>query len=545
MPVRWIVVVAVALAAAAGVALMYALQRPDAPTPANAVEARFPEAESSHTAAATSPPTLADIASTARDLHRNAALYDLLADSDVARVRALLAEAQTLPASTHRYDLSRVLYLRFVSLDPVAAANHLLDNTAKPSWVSAVFRSWAHKDFDAALAYASELGPLARQAAAEAILELDVSAAQREAAVALLQSPDALANVLLWEGRLYEGRDVAEAWRRAEGIPQANWKERRRILGEVAAAWARADPLAAMAAVEALDPVSREKVQPIALRAWADADPHGAVDWLLGREAHKRPQELVAAAMESLAAQDPDAAINVLTTMPEPTRGQALSATLTAMASVDADKSLAVYEALDAREKAQVSMRHFASSLAQAAPGRAMSWLLDLPDNARKMALPFVVTLAHLADRELVLRRIGAMENPALQHRAVREIVGAEVERDPLAAWRWATSLTAVPDRSVASAVFDEWHHVDAAAALNALSEVRQSVRDRVLEEAVLERVTVHPAQAERLFAAMDSPSSKARVAPALVRYFTDTNPNPTKAEMYQQFIAKAGGHGR
>ena len=540
VPARRVVVIAVTLAAVGGV-LLYALLRGDAPVPAVVDEVRRAETERTHTAPATSPPTLADIASAARDFQRNAALYELLATSDVAGVQALLAQARTLPASLHRYDVSRVLYLRFVSLDPVAAANHLLDNTAKPSWVSAVFRSWAHKDFDAAVAYASELGPLARQAAAEAILELDVPAAQRQAAVALLRSPKALANALLWEGRLFAGRDVAQAWRLAAGIPTANWKERRRLLGEVAAAWARTDPLAAMAAIEALDHAGdREKVQPIALRAWADADPHGAVDWLLAREAHKRPQELVAAAMESLAAQDPDAAMNVLTTMPEPARGQALTATLTAMAGADVDKSLAAWEALDARERTQVSMRHFASALTQAAPDRAMSCLLDLPDDARAMASPVVMTFAHATDRDLVLRRIGAIENAALQHEVAQQIVFEEVERDPLAAWRWAISLPAVSEWSVASAVFDKWYRVDAQAALDALSEVRGGVRDRVLEEAVAARVTFDPDQAETLFAAMDSSSSKARVASALVRYFTETNPNPEKAEKYREFVGSA-----
>ena len=40
--------------------------------------------------------------------------------------------------------------------------------------------------------------------------------------------------------------------------------------------------------------------------------------------------------------------------------------------------------------------------------------------------------------------------------------------------------------------------------------------------------------------AAMDSSFSKARVAPALVRYFTETNPNPEKAKMYGKFVGSA-----
>ena len=539
MAIRWVVVLIAVTLAAAGAVVWYALQRPDAPAPApDAPPAE--ETEPTRTAAAPAPATLTDIAAMPRDFRRNAALYDLLATADVARVKALLVEARTLPAAMHRYDISRVFYLRFVSLDPVAAADHLLANVSKPSWVNAVFRSWAHKDFDAAVAYAAKLGPLARQAAAEAILELDVSTAQRDAAIALMRTPQALANALLWEGRLHAGQDVADAWRRAGAIPRANWKERRRLLGEIAAEWGRTDPLAAMAAIEALNSVDREKVQPIALQAWADVDPYAAVDWLLARESHQRPQELVAAAMSSLADQDPDAAINALTTMPEPTRGQALSATLTAMAGADADKALAAYEALNRRERAQVSMRYFATALAEAAPARAMSWILEMPEDERGIGLSLVMILAHKADRDLVLRRIGATEDPALQHTLARQIAFGEVERDPRAAWRWANSLPAVAERSVVGRVFDRWHRVDAAAALDALSELRGDARDRVLEEAVASRVILDTDEAETLFAAIGSSASKARVAPALVRYFTKINPYAKKADMYREFVEES-----
>ena len=131
-----------------------------------------PETAAAENRGPTSPPrpSLADIALEPMDFRRNAALYELLVAADTPRIRALLAEVSTLPASLHRYDISRVIYLRFVSLDPAAAANHLLDGIAKPSWVRAVYRAWAHMDYAAAVAHAATLGPLARQTAAQAHL---------------------------------------------------------------------------------------------------------------------------------------------------------------------------------------------------------------------------------------------------------------------------------------------------------------------------------------------------------------------------------------
>lgn len=542
MPTRWIVSIALALTTV-GAVLWYALAAPDTPAPGPPAVRPERDAEHTDTAASPAPRTLADIASEARDFHRNNALYDLLAGADAARVQALLAEAPSLPAALHRYDISRVLYLRFVSLDPVSAANHVLENPAKPSWVNAVFRAWAHADFNAAVAHAATLGPLARQAAAEAILELDVPYAQREAAAALMRASAALANSVLWEGRLFEGRDPAEAWRLADAIPKSNWKERRRLLREAAEAWARTDPFVAMAAIEALDPITGEKTRSHALRAWAEMDPHAAVDWVLAREPHKRPQELVAAAMESLAAEDADAALTTLSTMPEPARGHALSAVLSTLVSVDAGKSIALYQSLAAHEKAQVSMRNLALPLGRAAPDQALSWALGLPDDVRGTALPLVAWGAYDADRERLLRKIGAMENPDAQHGVANQIVGSEVERDPLAAWRWATSLAPISGGSAASTVFRQWHDRDPEAALAALTDTPAGeMRDRVLEEAVFSRVTWHPAQAEALFARIDSAAAKARAARPLVDYYTNVNPNAEKAEQYGKFAKDAGG---
>ena len=542
VPTRWIVAIVLTLTVV-GAVLWYLLAGRDTSAPEPPVTHTELETGSAETPAPPATPTLADIAAEARDFHRNNALYELLADADAARVQALLAEAPTLPAALHRYDIWRVLYLRFVSLDPAAAVDHLLATTAKPSWVNAVFRAWAHRDFDAAVAHAATLGPLARHAAAEAILELDISHAQREAAAALMRTPAALANAVLWEGRLFEGRDLAAAWRLAEDIPKSNWKERRRLRIEMAEAWVRTDPFVAMAAIEALHPIFQEKVQPHAVRAWAEVDPHAAVDWVLAREPHKRPPELVVAAMESLAAEDTDAALTTLATMPEPARGQALSAVLSTLADVAPGESIALYQSLAAHEKAQVSMGNLAHQLGRAAPDKALSWALGLPDDVRGTGLALVAWRAHDADRERLLRKVGAMEDPEIQHKVANHIVGGEVERNPRDAWRWAMSLAPIASGSAASAVFRHWHDRDPEAALEALTDTPSGeVRDRVLEEAVSARVTLHPAQAEALFEHIDSASAKARAARSLVNYYTDINPNSEKAEQYGQFAEGAEG---
>ena len=86
--------------------------------------------------------------------------------------------------------------------------------------------------------------------------------------------------------------------------------------------------------------------------------------------------------MESLAAEDADAALTTLSTMPEPARGQALSTVLSTLAGVAPDKSIALYQSLAAHEKAQVGMRdlgNLAHQLGRTAPDKALSWALGCP----------------------------------------------------------------------------------------------------------------------------------------------------------------------
>ena len=128
--------------------------------------------------------TLADIALIEDDFSRNAALYALIGDAPQARVEEWLAEVDTLPATRHRPDLARVLYIRFAVLDPEAALQHVLRGATRASWLVAIFRTWGQLDPNAAAARAATLLPSARAAASRALLELDLPRAELRAILA-------------------------------------------------------------------------------------------------------------------------------------------------------------------------------------------------------------------------------------------------------------------------------------------------------------------------------------------------------------------------
>ena len=59
---------------------------------------------------------------------RNAALDRVVADADRQRIEALLAAVAAMPRGSQRDDVARVLYVRFVSLQPGPAVAHALRN---------------------------------------------------------------------------------------------------------------------------------------------------------------------------------------------------------------------------------------------------------------------------------------------------------------------------------------------------------------------------------------------------------------------------------
>ena len=185
--------------------------------------------------------TMAQIAEVVNAFERNAALYEFVADSDRGRIEALLAEASGLPETPHRDDIARVLYIRYASLDPAAAAAHTLRHRTEPDVVAAVFRAWAHTDLDGAVARAAELPTGARRDAARAILQLDLPATDREAIAERLNVTLSIAEIDEVPG--VRGSQPGEAYDTALARIGAivDDEARRSGLASVAAAWAAAE----------------------------------------------------------------------------------------------------------------------------------------------------------------------------------------------------------------------------------------------------------------------------------------------------------------
>ena len=138
---------------------------------------------------------LAEIAEITDDFSRNAAMYRLAEGATREQIEDWLAEVETLPSSPYRYDVARVLYIRFAVLAPEAALEHAQAGSTKPAWLEAVFRTWAQLDPEAAIVRAASLGSSAKPAASRALLQLGLTVGELRLVSERLDEPE-----YLWTG---------------------------------------------------------------------------------------------------------------------------------------------------------------------------------------------------------------------------------------------------------------------------------------------------------------------------------------------------------
>ena len=205
----------------------------------------LPEPPTDKPTVAPTPPTLAEVAALADDFERNKALYELVAGSGRAQVEDLLDQTFDLPPSLHRHDVVRVLYVRFASIDPAAALEHLLGSHRQPrSSLTAVFRVWAHADLDEAVRRAASLDQPDKGEVARTFFDMDMPAWQRQDIAEQLDAETTLAQVLARE-ELASGTPE-QAW--ANALASAPGPQRQRQLSVAIEAWAAKDPEAALRA---------------------------------------------------------------------------------------------------------------------------------------------------------------------------------------------------------------------------------------------------------------------------------------------------------
>ena len=491
--------------------------------------------------------TIAQIAEVANPFQRNAALYEFAADSDRGRIEALLAEVAHLPQTPHRDDIARVLYIRYASLDPAAAAAHAWRHRTAPDVLSAVFRAWAHADLDSAVAHAAELPRGARPDAARAILQLDLPATERGAIAERLDVALSIAEIdqVPEMGPSHPGEDYDAALARIGAIADA--ETRHAELASATSNWAAADPAQALAAVADWDGVADLKDSLLygIMYEWAETDPRAAVDWLLAAGAGEF-LDLVFPAYRHLAKTDlADAEALVEALAGDSERRQARLGVFTAaLGQGELDRAVSTFAALD-REGQAMTAGDLGGHLARQVPERAFEWLLELDEELRRDTFEWTLRVIYQQDAALTKRLIQGVADPALRIEAARKVIDGVAFADGAAGLRWAETLgTAQQYAPVVGDLFGAWLRRDPDRATAALMRYpRGAVRDLALRRFVSARLGSFDTNgAERFFDAIDSPLERRNAAEALFGYYVDVDPNERKAAIYEQLAGANDG---
>ena len=536
------------LSLAVGAAAAWVLLDPGngATSPERPVRQDEPPIVDSTTARTDVRASFASIAALPSDFERNNALYGLLADADATHVERLLAEAENLPPADHRYDISRVLYIRFAAIDPAAAVDHVVAANYHPSWVAAVFRVWAHRDLEAAAARAVTLGDAPKALATRAILDLDLPAEQREVLANQLDDGtgwgtiSALGMISAREAARGGQRDFAAEGENAIRSTDATarwWRVR-----QVVRAWVRADPASALAWVEGVtDQQLAWAAQTAFTQTLVAKDPVAALD-VLARTDGIWSSATVDILMRGLVKVGVADAIASLDVVPTFVQRRARIALLNAVRShragdLDFESVLDWYSTLAQPIRAKLAVG-MAGTYAAHDPESAFAWAMALEDEqAKGGAIRGVMGQLGGTDRATGMRLLARIEDPAVHSRALSRFFDAYRYDDPREAWRWARSVRWEEHRpNLLQSAFHTWASADPEEATSGLLALPVQLRDKTAAQIRWQTMlgTVGHARVERIFDAIEWEGARQRMANGLARYYTDTDPNEERAAFYR-----------
>lgn len=492
---------------------------------------------------------LKDAALIAADVKRNAELYALAEDADAALLESWLDELGEMSPQPHTDDVFRVLYLRYVSLDPPVAVSHALRNRVKPFVLAAAFRAWAHRDLTAAVTKAVELPKGARATAAWAILQLDLPDEDRDEIAEHLRVEPVIGKVRATQPTSYAFEYDDSAFERLAAI--ADGREGWNMVIRVAEEWAATDAPGALQRIAAWDGDANLKrgLRREVMQSWANADARAATDWVLANAPDSPSPQLVSSAFRALTLVDPDDAVALVEAVPEGlTRRQAAAAVFTALLDHDLDRAVEAFDILHPEQKHQgTAAGDMVRTLLHDRPEQTVDWMLGLDPDVRGEAIGWTSTWIHRHDPAMLKSLVDSIPDESARIASVRHSVvwGWETARDPDEALRWAASLGSEEAHApLVATVFGAWSKRDPAAARRALLRYKRGpARDRaflVLIGASLEAFDGDSAGDH--FDAIDAPDARREAAQELLRYYTETDPDERKAARYRDTAAGKTG---
>lgn len=333
----------------------------------------------------TSPGTIAELLEIPNDFTQTQAAFALAAAADETELPTLITETQSIPSSSDRTALTRILILRYAEIDPDAAARYVERSTleAKPELIFTAFNAWSKVDLNGAISAADDLGSARRRrAAGQAILaafaESDVGVlvdiATRLAAIGI---DDAVTPTLAARAA---ATDPEAALALAGTIGTLDRREP--ALEAILTQWAETDAEAAILALEGIEFRNLLNMRRKLSIAYARQSPAEAIEWgrsrdeymaVLGEVMRQNPaqvigmlrtqytplqqQPIVDQVMQAMAVEDPQAATDAWMRLPDEFRPGAAGSIISIWGQRDPDAAEAWVRSLSTQNGQQEALR--------------------------------------------------------------------------------------------------------------------------------------------------------------------------------------------
>ncbi len=254
---------------------------------------------------------------------------------------------------------------------------------------------------------------------------------------------------------------------RSLGITESRMGEYAQLLS----AWAKVDPLAALAYAE--KNTRSEFAASTILTTWAGTDPEAAIRWAETHHEGEGANPYLAGIIRSLAATDPTRASQLLTGMPKSVeRGEALDAMLPHVISQGADATKAWIASLTDDSLRNGAMMRSAEQLAATDPSGTAAWLLANPGDATQRRMDDVYRVWAKNNQTEAVQSLSTLPAGENRTNALRGVVNSMATNNPQAAVslmdRFQNDLN---DRVVQNVI---WHSFgsDPSLAVNQISRI-------------------------------------------------------------------------
>jgi hypothetical protein len=425
------------------------------------------------------------------DTQERAALYTLASAADRATLESLLTQVAELPKLPSRALALELLLTRYGELDAPAAAAFARGLELDAAVVAPLFAAWARRDASAALRALGDLPASTARTVGVALLEVlgndDLGIIRVLGAAPQIEPDRFRADAAIAKAAV----DPEGAVEDALALPPSKSQT---ALAGIAAAWAKSDPLGALAHVDYIDDNDlRTAFKSSALRTWAATDADAMLAYLVDLSPEEQNDSLrVGAVQAALATLEPERALAAAESLSGELGSMVRRAALMSLARDDALAALRHVDGLPPGGDRESLLNVIAQTYGRTDPAAAVAWAQS---TSPELLTSVMIGVAR-AEPERAMEIMLALPTAAEQQRLAQMLVMNNA-LSPAQTAAFADRLLAQQGRgNVLPMLASAWAQRAPQAALDWLLANRSPVTARALPQAGMNLARTDPAAA-------------------------------------------------